>query len=367
MLTEKLQTRGIYIDYPKFKEEVFEPFSKELDMIKQTIYEDIGECNLDEITEVVKLLYQKGYKPAYGLQDSWLKDQPEEIFRLLNQYRKKRLFIKRYGPTFESYIKDDGRIHAVFKANSSVTGRYSAHSPPVMALDKRIMKYLCAPEGKALISVDFKSMEVRALAALSKDPFLIRMLSFKELDFYRQIGALLFKKSTDSVTDDERTIAKQLCIAIIYGASSKTLSEKLCKKTGKKISELEAQMLKKTFLNSFPAVKYYQKGLLQGTLPCKSLSGRTFECDLSSTQKLNYPVQSTAAEGFDFVIKKVDNLNPNWLLCLIVHDAFYIEVPCDEADEAIKVISETAQSEMSDFLNVPCFTENKIIIKRKDV
>ncbi len=364
MLTEKLHHRGIYIDYPRFSKEVLEPASNELEEIQKKIFDDIGQCNLDEITDVVKHLYQKGYKPAYGLPDSWLKERPEAIFKLIYQYKKKKTFIKQYGTKFQSYIQSDGRIHAKFKANSSVTGRYSASSPPVMALDGRMMKYLCAPEGKALIAVDFKSMEVRALAALSKDPFLIRMLSFEPIDFYRQIGALIFKKSAEDVTDDERTIAKALCIAIIYGASAKTLSKKLCKKTQKPISEFEAQRLKTTFLNSFPAVKSYQKGLVQGTLPCRSLSGKVFDGNLSSTQKLNFPVQATAAEGFDSVIKCIDSLNPNWMLCLIVHDAFYVEVPYDEADAAIKLIGGTAQSVMSSFLKVPCFTENKIIIKR---
>lgn len=363
MLTEKLNRRGICIDYPKFHEEVLEPASKELEAIKQSIFTIIGECNLDDIKDVIKHLYQKGYKPAYGLPDDWLKNNPEEVFRLIYQYKKARRFLNQYGPAFRSYIHTDGRIHAEFKANSSVTGRYSASSPPVMALDGRIMKYLCAPEGKALVAVDFKSAEIRSLAALCRDPFLIRMLSFESLDFYRQIGALIFKKTVDEVTDVERTIAKQLCIAIIYGASSKTLSANLSKKTQKLISEFEAQRLKTTFFNSFPAVKSYQKGLLQGTRPCRSLSGKVFEGNLSSTQKLNFPVQATAAEGFDAVIKCIDSLNPNWILCLIVHDAFYVEVPYDEADTAIKIISETAQSRMTKFLGVPCFTENKIIIK----
>ncbi len=363
MLTEKLHHRGIYIDYSRFSKEVLEPASKELEEIKQKIFTDIGECNLDDIQDVVRHAYLRGYKPAYGLPDEWLKNNKEVVFRLIYQYKKTRRFLNQYGSKFESYIQSDGRIHAEFKANSSITGRYSACSPPVMALDRSIMHYLCAPEGNALIAVDFKSMEIRALAALSKDPFLIRMLSFEESDFYRQVGTMIFKKSAEDVTDDERTIAKQLCIAIIYGASPKTLSTNICKKTGMGISELEAKKLKTIFLNSFPAVKSYQKGLLQGTLPCRSLSGKVFNGNLSSTQKLNFPVQATAAEGFDSVIKCIDSLNPNWILCLIVHDAFYVEVPCDEADTAIKLISEAAQSRMTEFLNVPCFTEYKILRK----
>lgn len=366
MLTEELHDRGICIDYPSFSKEVLEPASKELEEIKQSIFTIIGECNLDDIKDVIKHLYQKGYKPAYGLPEDWLKNNPEEVFRLIYQYKKTRRFLNQYGPNFQSYIHTDGRIHAEFKANASVTGRYSASNPPVMALDGRLMKYLCAPEGKALIAVDFKSMEVRALAALCRDPFLIRMLSFESLDFYRQIGALLFNKTVDDVADDERTIAKQLCIAIIYGASSKTLSANISKKMRKGISEFEAQRLKTIFLNSFPAVKSYQKGLVQGTLPCRSLSGKVFNGNLSSTQKLNFPVQATAAEGFDSVIKCIDSLNPNWILCLIVHDAFYVEVPHDEADEAIKVISETSRSRMTKFLGVACFTENKILNTRKE-
>lgn len=251
MLTEKLNRRGICIDYPKFHKEVLEPASKELEEIKQKIFDDIGECNLNDIKDVVRHSYARGYEPAYGLPEDWLKNNPEEVFRLIYQYKKTRRFLNQYGPNFQSYIHTDGRIHAEFKANASVTGRYSASNPPVMALDGRLMKYLCAPEGKALIAVDFKSMEVRALAALCRDPFLIRMLSFESLDFYRQIGALIFKKSADEVTDVERTIAKQLCIAVIYGASSRTLSANLSKKTCKVISEFEAQRLKTTFLIVF--------------------------------------------------------------------------------------------------------------------
>jgi DNA polymerase-1 len=69
-----------------------------------------------------------------------------------------------------------------------------------------------------LISADYSQIEIRMMAHLSKDPKLIEIFAKdKEHDIYKVLASKIFKVTLDSISDEQRSHAKTLCLAIIYG------------------------------------------------------------------------------------------------------------------------------------------------------
>lgn len=69
-----------------------------------------------------------------------------------------------------------------------------------------------------LISADYSQIEIRMMAHLSKDPKLIEIFAKdKEHDIYKVLASKIFKVTLDCITEEQRSHAKTLCLAIIYG------------------------------------------------------------------------------------------------------------------------------------------------------
>jgi DNA polymerase-1 len=68
-------------------------------------------------------------------------------------------------------------------------------------------------------------MELRLLAHFSQDTALIRYFHEGEFDIFKQLAAQLFNASYENVSGDERTRAKMITYAIIYGMSPFTLAK----------------------------------------------------------------------------------------------------------------------------------------------
>lgn len=76
-----------------------------------------------------------------------------------------------------------------------------------------------------LINADLKQIEVCIFAHMCKDPTLINLLKNSK-DIHKFIGAHVYGKAEEEVTDEERTDAKTSTFGIIYGNGAKTLSER---------------------------------------------------------------------------------------------------------------------------------------------
>lgn len=97
-------------------------------------------------------------------------------------YIKKHMEFKKAGKLYSTYIKGmlknlcgDNKVHATFKLHSTVTGRSSSSAPnlqnqPRGALIKSMYK---ASPGHVIIDCDYSQIELKTLAILSGDPFLL--------------------------------------------------------------------------------------------------------------------------------------------------------------------------------------------------
>lgn len=360
-MLNRLKETGFRIDYERFYDEVIIPAQADNNLLAKSICDIIGNCDLNNHKDVSERLYSYGLCARYGLPLDWLSQHRDEpVYEMLYRYKRQQMFINQYGQKFKAFIGEDGRIHPQYYKNTSTTGRFSARNPAAMSLDGRIMKYMSAEEGNALLSFDFVTMDFRSLAALSNDPFLKQDLSNRFFDVHRQNAGIIFGKAPEKISDDERKIGKSLGLAIVYGMTVSTLAEKLSQKTGKKVTVKDASEFINTFYSYYPVLRKYRDRLQRGLIPCRTLGGNSFSSNLSRAQKLNYPVQGTSAEGFEKAVNAVENISEYFKLCLTVHDSIYAEVPESVADEMAELIKNRLESSMTEYLGVNSFVQSNI-------
>lgn len=121
-------------------------------------------------------------------------------------------------------VQNDNRIHPFYNCLNSCTGRIFAEEPQIQFVPKE--KYLngqscrsvfCANQDNTLLSLDFKQVELRMLAALSNDKNLCKMLQ-KDLDPFEHVAPN---------RPLGRDVKKKIFYALLYGMGKKTLAQEL--------------------------------------------------------------------------------------------------------------------------------------------
>lgn len=138
----------------------------------------------------------------------------------------------------EAIIKHtkNGKVYPEYSQTSTVTGRLSSFEPNIQGMEKSKRHHLIATNGYLLLSSDLKTQEPRFLAHFSKEEKLIQAFQNKQ-DIYSVLASELYKRPISDFPDGsrERSIAKTVLLAIIYGISPSGIS----KQTGLNIAESE--------------------------------------------------------------------------------------------------------------------------------
>ena len=102
-----------------------------------------------------------------------------------------------------------------------------------------------------LIHADYSQAELVTLAFLSGDPRMIQTFIDKK-DMHKFVASLLFQKTYDEVTSEERRAAKSCSFGVIYGKSIENLAIDM---TGGDV--VRAKKLYATFFETFPGIKIW--------------------------------------------------------------------------------------------------------------
>ena len=102
-----------------------------------------------------------------------------------------------------------------------------------------------------LVHADYSQAELVTLAFLSGDPRMIQTFIDKK-DMHKFVASLLFQKSYDEVTSEERRAAKSCSFGVIYGKSIENLAIDM---TGGDVAR--AKKLYATFFDTFPGIKVW--------------------------------------------------------------------------------------------------------------
>ncbi|MCY9760379.1 DNA polymerase [Paenibacillus alvei] len=192
-----------------------------------------------------------------------------EIIAVLLEYRKITKLSGTYIDTLPTkQNQTTKRWHSRFNPMGTVTGRFSSGKDEdasdsnqfnVQNQPEEARKMFVAPEGKVLVSADFKAQEIRCTAYLSGEPVLIEAFE-KGIDPYANMASMYYKRPYHEVyklpngeDTPERKAMKVVWLATLYGMSDYSLADMLG------LTKAEASAFKEELFSGMPKLSAWLK------------------------------------------------------------------------------------------------------------
>ncbi len=279
-----------------------------------------------------------------------------------------------YADALPKMIGPDGRIHTSYNQTVAATGRLSSNDPnlqniPIRTeLGRTIRKAFVAAEGYALGSFDYSQIELRILAHMCKDDVLIDAFQ-KRIDVHTVTASMMFHIETDSVSKEQRRLAKMLNYAVLYGVTDFGLAQQLGEGFG--VKESKALILQ--YFERFPKVKAFTDSVIAEAKQkgfTATLCGRRryfpeihaanrAERLYAERQAVNAPIQGAASDLVKLAMIKVRKelgASPSRML-LQVHDELVFELGTDSKD-LISPLTKSMENAMP--IDVPIEVDAKV-------
>lgn len=360
-----MERTGIKINQDHFKKLSIE-FNKKLEDIKEEIYLEAGaqkerkEFNINSPKQLAEILFIDLGMPVLKKNKTGpstdvevlenLRDEGFKIADLLLEHRKLSKLTQTYVDPLPKLVDSNSRIHSSFNQIGTATGRLSSSNPnlqniPVKSEEGlRIRGGFVADTGKKLIGIDYSQIELRVLAEMTQDENLI--LAYREdKDLHEITARKIFEISDeDTVTREQRTIAKIVNFSLIYGKTAFGLAKEL------KISQKDAFAYIKAYFEQYPKVKVFEQETIEFAEEngyVKTLFGRKREIEGINSRNRNIKMQgermavNTVIQGTASEIIKKAMINiyneikekTDIKLILQVHDELIFEVNEEKAEE----------------------------------
>ncbi len=351
----KMELSGILID-----KEHLGTLSREYNDLLQKLSDEIfrlaGESfNLNSPKQIGEVLFDKLQIPTMKKTKNGSHSTNAEILEQLApdypivgkilEYRELQKLCSTYIDALPLQISPlSGRVHTTFNQTIAATGRLSSTNPNLQNIPirsetgRRIREAFIAEKGYTLLSADYSQIELRILAHLSEDPFLIEAFR-DDRDIHTQTASAIFQCFPEMVTPDMRRAAKTINFGLMYGMGPLNLSRQLS------ISFAEAKKFIDTYFMQFPKIKNYMESSIQKARDCgysETMFGRRrFLPEINAQNRvireaaertaINTPVQGAAADIIKLAMIDVDReiktSFPTARMLLQVHDELIFEVP----------------------------------------
>lgn len=375
----EIEINGIRLD-TKILNELSADIEKRLVKLIENIYKESGsEFNINSPKQLAEVLFERLKLPVVKKGKTG-PSTDEEVLRklsdkhdlpaLLLEYRQLTKLKNTYIDTLPGLIdKDTGRIHASFNQTGTETGRLSSSEPnlqniPIKGdIGKQIRRSIIAYDSKSvLLSCDYSQVELRILAHLSKDEFLID--SFKKgKDVHKTTAALIYGTNEKDVSEEMRETAKRVNFGIVYGLTSFGLSRDL------NIPVEEAQAFIDAYFARYPRVKDYIQSQIgrakQDGFVTTILGRRRYIPEINNKnmglrqfaerQAVNTPIQGSASDLIKMAMVAIANeLKSKGLktkMIMQIHDELVFNVPENELVIAVGLIRNSMENVLK--LDVP--------------
>lgn len=352
-----------------------EAFGKDLgdriDILTKEIYGDVGYgFNINSPKQLGIALFEKlglpckkktktGYSTNADVLEE-LKNLHPAVSKIL-EYRSLSKLKSTYCDGLLKVIEEDGRIHTRFNQVETRTGRISSLEPnlqniPIRTeLGREMRKFFIAGEGRKLVDSDYSQIELRVLSDLSDDKTMIDAFN-SGADIHTITASQVFNMPVEMVTAGMRSRAKAVNFGIVYGIGAFSLAKDIG------VTNKEAKQYIDSYLSTYSGVDAYMKRMIDSAkengysetlfhrkryLP-ELASGNHMMRAFGERVARNMPIQGTAADIIKIAMVKVDRRlekeNMKSRLILQVHDELIIEAPDDEAQKALRIVTEEMEN-----------------------
>ena len=276
---------------------------------------------------------------------------------VLDIMRRQRL-LNNFGDNLATKVSPvTGRIHCSFILGGTKAGRFSSRDPNLQQLPaKRAPEFkecIGAEEGCLLIACDWSQVELRALAWLSRDQALTQALH-NQRDLHKATAARVNRIPETEVSAAQRSVAKIVNFATVYGGGPRTLVAQIFLDLGVRLSEAEAAAMQEAFFAQFAQAHQWR---LDNHERCKRQGyvrigcGRTVEGrweasrKLSFTQHCDLPIQGICADAMLRAITlahaRLKQASINGGLIATIHDELVVEAAAADAEAARTILEQT--------------------------
>ncbi|MEJ6792217.1 MAG: DNA polymerase I [Lacinutrix sp.] len=369
-----MELEGINLDVP-FLNGLAEDLNKDIDTLVTKIYEVAGEeFNIASPKQLGIILFEKlklvvkpkktktgQYKTGEDILSALAKDH--EITRDILEYRGLAKLKSTYVDALPLQVEEStGRVHTDYMQTVAATGRLSSNNPnlqniPIRTeLGRQVRKaFIPRSEEYTLLAADYSQIELRIIAALSKEETMIEAFKNGE-DIHASTAAKVFNVPLGDVTREQRSNAKTVNFGIVYGVSAFGLSNQT------DLSRGEAKELIDTYYETYPKLKKYmseQVDFARDNGYVKTvLDRRRYLKDINSANAIvrgaaernavNAPIQGSAADIIKIaminIYKKLEAGNYKTKMLLQVHDELVFDVFKPELEEMKALIKTEMES-----------------------
>ena len=363
-----MEREGVKIDVAALKE-----YGKELDReilaLVQGIlqYADPG-LNVDSPKQLGEFLFGKlGLNSGVSKKTStgnWSTDEKtlaklvdaHPVVRKILEYRACSKLKSTYVDKLPTLIDENGRVHTTYSQAFTETGRLSSSDPNLQNIPirtergKMIRKaFVARDERHVIVSADYSQIELRLMAAFSKDAAMLEAFKNGE-DIHRDTASRVYDVMPAFVTPEMRAKCKMVNFGIIYGISAFGLSQRLG------VPRREAADLIETYFRLYPKVREfmddaiekarktgYATTVLGRRRTLRDINSRNATARQSAERDaINTPIQGSAADLIKVAMVKVDRaLKAERLrakMVLQIHDELVFDTPLDEVERVKEIV-----------------------------
>lgn len=255
------------------------------------------------------------------------------------------------------------RLHAGYNQVGANSGRFTSSGSPKetknkpkttfsiniqqVPRDKDFRGCFIAGEGKRLVICDWAQIELRLAAQLINIPQMRK--AFREgIDLHTMTASLIYKKSIQEVTKNERQDGKTLNFALLYGMGYRKYKT-YAAQSGKIISLSEAKVAHAGFHAAYPTLRSWHQEraelIREGWAYIRTACGRrrllSYD-DATMMASANTLIQGSGADILKLAISELDQyINDDVKLVACVHDELVLEVKESEAEKYKEILEDT--------------------------
>lgn len=380
-----MELEGIKLD-SSFLGNLSEQLNADIERLEKEIYNHAGETfNIASPKQLGEILFDKlklvdkpkktktgQYATGEDILSYLAKDHA--IIRDILEYRGLSKLKSTYIDALPLQIEPTtGRVHTDYMQTVAATGRLSSNNPnlqniPIRTERGRQVRKAFVPrnEDYILLAADYSQIELRIIAALSKEETMIEAFKNGE-DIHASTASKVFNVPISQVTRAQRGNAKTVNFGIIYGVSAFGLSNQT------DLSRSESKELIDTYYETYPKLKAYISAQIDFARDhgyVQTVSGRRrYLKDINSRNAVvrgaaernavNAPIQGSAADIIKIAMinihKQLESENYQTKMLLQVHDELVFDVYKPELENIKKLVKNEMENAFK--LDVPLTAE----------
>ncbi|WP_130284761.1 DNA polymerase I [Aquimarina brevivitae] len=363
-----MEIEGINLD-KDFLNSLSEALDHDIKNLEEAIYKEAGEeFNIASPKQLGVILFEKlklvdkpkktktgQYSTAEDVLSYLAKDH--KIIQNILDYRGLAKLKSTYVDALPSQVNEaTHRVHTDYMQTVAATGRLSSNNPnlqniPIRTERGRQVRKAFVPRNEeyTLLAADYSQIELRIIAALSKEETMIEAFKKGE-DIHASTAAKVFNVPIEEVTREQRSNAKTVNFGIIYGVSAFGLSNQT------DLTRSESKELIDTYYKTYPKLRNYMSDQVdfarEHGYVSTVLGRRRYLKDINSANAVvrgaaernavNAPIQGSAADIIKIAMiniqKKLKEGNYKTKMLLQVHDELVFDAYKTELDEVKKMI-----------------------------